>query len=585
MPQYYSGADPTQAFSNGLMAGYEFIDRIKARAEQVRLQKLQEARSAEAFEMQKQGFATNQKLADLQIKDTTADIEDEGKERKYRDEQRPILESRAKKEYEQRIEATGLGIEAARGQIGERKDLKRGREAYAELLPTLGGIGAQGLQTVQDPQVGAGTVLRNDGAAPAATPTAATAPQTNSLDLRARQAAVDAEPGPIGKAIRSVKDAVTSGAAGIGEGLRGKTDPAEYWNSIANPKKVGTSGREIAEANIARNIRSNPLAVAPDYLRDRPNVREEDRAALDYTMSQAATEQIANVSAEIRALGPAPANQLKVKRLQTQLEQAKGVMNDLSKAMGKTVGAEVLPGGGAIAGDDPKVLPAITKAAQANEAAGVLPKVTQEGLRLTQTQLGRMGNPTRLTPKQLNLLSEAFRTGYLDPTTYTNWLQYGGPLAPAPPKVIPFGSGKGVVLYPNGQLAELDFGSGKGKGGRGGDGGATIGQAIEFVKDSLNARIKRGDIPDAVEGTGIHEMGQMMLFLQRYAPEFQANNPEVELLDENGEMSMEWMKDPLDALKVMNYYVNRKNGLDEPDETVDPLPEGPGAMPVTPVMQ
>lgn len=598
MPQYFSGANPENAFATGMMAGYDFIDRIKARNEQIRLQKRNEDRSDQLFTMQQEAHGTQQIAAKLNIEDARGDMADEASERLYRNERRPIEQAKADVLYGQAVESGGLQNENVRGAIQERKNLQRGRDAYGNLIEsvgsapaTLGAIGAQGTQGTQSTQVGAGTVLKPGAETPAPTTTAkpnaapAAAPKP-VIDLRALQKQSDAEPNFIQRGVKALTTSMAEGQAKAGE-----RNTRNAWSEVANPELGGNSRVLLGEKHESiqiREIRSNPVPYAPAYLRDRDKVDPADRPAIDATMLTATTERRNSIDAEMKQLDPSdPANKPKIAALRNQRAEADGVVSDLSKAMAKSVGSEILPNGGTASADDPAVLAGVTKAKQAQDASGVMAQVTEQSLRLSQTQLGRMDNPSRLNKQQLGWLAEAFRTGAIDQTTYSNWLQYGGPLQPAKPQIIPFGAGKGVVLYPNGTLAEIDFGTGgkNGKGSKDKDDGAgftTFAQSMDFMKDTLNARIKKGDIPDGVEGTGVDEMGKMMLLLQRHAPQFQKQNPEVEIFDENGEMSMEWSRNPVDALKVINFYVDVLNGIESPDETQSPIPNAEAAAQIIP---
>src|SRR5687767_6549518 len=51
MAQYYTGYNPERAFSDGMMTGYDFVDRIRSRRRALELEQRQQARADRGMEL------------------------------------------------------------------------------------------------------------------------------------------------------------------------------------------------------------------------------------------------------------------------------------------------------------------------------------------------------------------------------------------------------------------------------------------------------------------------------------------------------------------------------------------------------
>lgn len=582
MPQYYTGADPTQAFSAGMMAGYDFVDRIKARNEQVRLQKLQEQRDTERLGMQKEQFQLSQEAGrfGLERARTTATQQDTVFQQQQT--RRPILEDQADKESAARLRATGLQADVAEFQLGEAKERNAAETEYGQMVldnrpaPSLGSVGMQGVEQPSPPQAAPPAAGSSTPSAPARKPV--------PVDLREAQAQSDAEPGFIERGVERVKG-VWDRAVKRGQG--------NFWGDIADTSISGDAfvpgvGKEFNGVRF-RDVRNNLDRFSDRYLAERDNIPVEARTRLDATLANRLNEKKQRLDAQLQALpadgfaGASRATQLQKEREATlqQLGQLAKVKSDSAvEDAGITKPTSI---------DDPRVQAAMTQAATAHSQVGAVPTYNQEQLRLLSTQVGRISTPNNLTPRQIKTLTRAFAAGTIDATTLENWKRYGGPLAPAAPKIIPFGGGTGVIQFADGRLAQLDLGKGS-KGGRGGNADGRFKepqQAISFGASFIDGAIKDGKF-DAASGSGDFHFGQMIRLMRENASEWQAKNPQMDILDDQAEFTMDWAKDPLQLLDGIRYYMDLVSGVEDPGDTSIPIENQERArelVPQTPLVE
>lgn len=600
MPQYYTGADPTQAFSAGMMAGYDFVDRIKARNEQVRLAKLQEQRDTERLGMQKEQFQLSQEAGrfGLERARTTATQQDTVFQQQQT--RRPIVEAQQDVLYSADVEAKGLQAAAARAGLDAIREGKEGRAASDQFLRsvygqsggadplTLGGVGVQGTQSAQDvePAVGAASVQPR---AAAGVPTPGSSGGTAAVDkplpydLRAAQQVVGAEPTPLDR----VADAVSSAAKQVVEFPK-KVRANDFWGVVGNPEVRSKS----FEASAAK-VRSDPPKYFDNWMEDRGRITDNrTRSRIDATMEGALVEQRDAAIREMdltsrTSLANPRAATAKIRALANTRAEAEQRLESLYKAKAETAAASADITTPTIAGNDPKALAAVTTAGKQQQAAGIVPTMTQQELESDFRRLGSIQNPAKLTRQQLNWLSESFRKGTINEQTYSNWLRFGGPVAPAPPKFIPFGNGTGIVQFGDGRFAQLDLGgAGKSKAGGGGD-FKEASHALAFAANFFEGAGKIGDF-EGKDIKGQFHVGQMIELMRSKATLFQQRNPEMEILDDEGEFTGAWMQDPLQLLKGMRYYIDLQNGVEDPGDTSIPIANQENAeqlIPQTPLVQ
>lgn len=578
MPQYFNGADPTNAFAAGMMAGYDFIDRIKARNETLRLQKRAEVRDDQRFGMEQTAFKQRTELTDLQIQDTRGDIADEGVQRKYRDD---VLKPRATTEFEGQQKLQGVQTETAEYGLQTAKDRKAVGEEMARMnlqAPdplTLGGIGAQSGQAEAAPPAA--------GKPAKATPPA-TAPAP-PVDLGEQQRQYEAQPGPLQRVANAVTTAWTtwrdeSKAAGANVEWKGI---ANFNNQPAGTiVKDPTTGKGVLVDDIRRDLGR----YAPKYLQDRDQVDPKDRATLDLSVGSALKKEQGVLQQQMEALGADAGDLSKAGKrtaLNAKLDTNRRNMDDLTRAMSKGSAAE--------AGitkptdmNDPAAVTAITSAGDAVRKAGTTPSTNQAEINGLTTRMGRM-NPARLTPKQIDTLSRAYALGIIDQQTLNNWKLYGGPLAPAKPTTIKF-ENAALLINPDGSKSWIIPPNADAK-----NRGAALeksNKVLSMLSRQFESHIAQGNLPDAKKGSGEVYADRLLQAIASNAQLIE-DKTGIRVKDENGNVDTEEIfGDPINTVRLTNWLVNYENGADEGDEAVNSF-EDPerlqATIPEAPVVQ
>lgn len=545
MPQYYSGADPALAFSSGLLAGFQVVDQMKARKRQHDLEerRLQLAEDNQEFNqdiaLRAEGRAER---AEGRIEETHERNKTlwgrEDADYEHGLKRRPVVEAQADAQAAANLDATRTNTSATKEALAERRNKRGVAQQYATdfltpaeeppAAPTVGG-GRPSLQ-----QVGAAAV-QQAGAPPAA---------GGPVDLRQAQREADTAPGFFQRLANDVAEH---------RDAKRKEGKADSWERFADPSKDVT-GR-------VKEARRDPLRLVEPYLRDRSIVSPKARETIDLTMRNAIADRTNQVREQLAALDPAdPKNTPKIRALEAEKAKLGEHENALAKAAVASA-PQIVGITNSVKPSDPKVISAVQTAATALN--GVTPTMSPGEMRALNTQLGRIGNSKRLTPKQVETLSKAYAYGVIDEQTLNNWRLYGGPLAPAQPKITSIGAGGSFIQYPNGQIAFIEP--------LGGDkaAGTKVRQGVNDAAQLVESLIAKGDV-DLPEKSGLAAVSEALTLVQANAAQFQQATG-IPVIDASGNFDPSELLKPQNVRVLIDYRQKTAAGNVDPKETELPI--------------
>lgn len=475
MPQYYTGANPETAASTGLMAGFDFVDRIFERRRQREMQERAEARADRQMQLienaddrAERSLTFNQDIASSQLELA-----------KNADARAAAAEKRTADEYTRAVR--------------ERDEIQSARRALA------GSMDFSGAPTLQS--IGAGGVMQTAPATPtAAAPIPAKAPApTEPVDLRAAQRERDDQPGFIERITNAFSDTRKRYET---------TKKASFWKDVADVNKDVEISGSAARMGIAPDprdapqaVRRNPLQYVDRYLADRDAVDATSRKSLDLTMANALKERRAELVTD-----NSPAAKESLARVEDQL-------NKLSKAMLTSAMPDAGINRPTVKADDERLVPAIVDAAKnATAVQDGMVVASPDELRGARALAARVSGAKRLNQKQVQALTTLYAYGQISTEELHNWSKYGAPIAPPPPKVTALGSGYGVVATENG-IAFIGL---HGAGAPGGLKDSEVRQreqnAVKFLSDQLGSLVSAGELSD---GSAQQHMAKLLQFIQR----------------------------------------------------------------------
>lgn len=518
MPQYYTGANPETALSSGLMAGFEFVDRIQSRRRQLELQERQ------------MGLAEN---ADQRAEDAAGRAEDEYAHTK---ERRPILEGREDTD-------AAFALSERNRAVGRRDEDESARLQLAGAM-LEGGGGAPSLQNIADGAQRRAPPNVPQTAQPAsvpqtAQPAAAEVPK-GPVDLRAAQTARDNDPG-VGGLLKKLF-VPEPGAAKA-------ANAKNFWNDIAaDSNTVGLVYDPDTKKGVdVREIRRNPAPYAGKYLADRKSVSPQLRQSLDLTMGNALKEQLAGLDPkDQRSAG-------KAQQLNTQLGQlAKATTASAAADGGITRPVKI---------DDTRVVPAITNAvAKARNAQDILETSPNE-MRAATTVVSRIGGSKRLNPAQISALTTLYAHGGIGAEELNNWSKYGTPIAPKQPSVTALGGGYAAIVSEQGvSIMALPGGAGgKETAASQSNRRLLVNDRMKQAYEGIKGMVKAGELSDGSESQHFNEFLQTV---KREAPQLQLKTG-VPLIGPDGALNLA-DADPGEIAELLDSYAKFDAGEKQP---------------------
>lgn len=473
MPQYYTGVDPANAFSNGLRTGYEFIDNIFARKRQQALDKQNADRADRQLNLQEQGQNFSQEMAlrgDARAQ-TASDLStDEAKQRlavlpeqlqndvklgrlnlsdaEFRSSRNPTVAQQQDQTFEldKRVKEAELAFNKTKT-AAAAEELARAKQMRADAA----GMAKDMLTASQQPQSTAqpGTSQPQAPAQGIASQQAPTAPRT----LQDIQHEVDQKPSLITQAATAVKnfrdDAMSSASA-------------DYWNSVANNKGLFSGAYD--------KVRRDPLSQFDNYMSARDKVKPENRALIDNSMLTAANDKLSSARADLSNTDPN--DKLKMAGVTARLSAAQAQVAKIADAKIKTSAADAGIKGN-VKPTDPRVVQAITSVPQASTT----PVMTRDEVRAQDLQQSRVSGASKLNDAQVSRLTRMYANGQISATQLENLQRYGTLGSPNASdwKAISLGEGNALMFTSDGRSYVKSAG---------GNAGASAKEAGKFMDGS-----------------------------------------------------------------------------------------------------
>jgi hypothetical protein len=591
MPRYYSGANVVDSASEGLLAGFAFVDNLRARRRALDLQEREQARADERMALARLQDRRAQEQHDLALATGQEQAErarilfDQQQEERSR-----LLEKRAQNEAERGAFAkdlpwgrlVGIGQSVLRRATPSPAPAQAAAPAAATTAATAMAAPAAATTTATAaPAATASTDAPATESQPAAPAESAPAP----VDLREARERRAAEPGLVGRVKKFVADQERKGR---------ENSAKEFWRNVTN---LDMSDAEYRYSSLSGagaklgDVRTDPAKFAYMYLKDRDAVDPTDRATLDLTMSNALKERSNQIAQQIQSLDPNDQrNQGRIKALTDQYIEVNRNLDELSKAVTKTAARDagitrpVKP-------EDPRVVPAIVQAVEKAREVQPIISTTPDELRAARQIAMRASNAPRLTERQIQALTTLYMNGEITTEEIMNWSLYGQPIAPKQPTIQPLGDGYYAVVTENGITLGGTPTAGMGAlaalaKARGGNAEMKDSEVRLRQKENLTSMfniisgaVKNGDL----DGDPNALMGEMLQVIGRTAGEVQSLR-NIPLIDQYGAVRFH-MLSPTEVAELTRGFIQYYRGeVDTPwyrfgiprgQRFVDYLPESP----------
>lgn len=521
MPRYYSGANPTTAFSDGLMTGFEFVDRIQQRRRALELEERAQSRADRGMALAENSDRRAQTAAEV------------GEQERVRDNEREdVIDARQTTLFEQgqdefqRNRRVRDETEAARGALAE--------SMFSASPPSLGAIGAAGATPrTRAPQATAPTVtnVRDNGQA---TDVPDSVQLTGPVDLRAAQAEKPSGFQRIGAALTQFRDNARA------------ADAKNFWRGVA----------DVSDDSKAR-IRTEPEKHIDSYLKERESVDPKDRASIDLTMANALKSRKTQLIEQARALDPNDARA--GSRLQRQVADADRHLDSLARATTSSAAADAgitRP----VKVDDPRVVPAITAAADRARRSQAVLETTPDELRAATTVVNRVGNAKRLNQKQIAALTTLYAHGQIDAEQLNNWSKYGTPIAPKPQTIQALGGGYAAVVSEQGiSIVRLPGNAKEESASSRSNQRLLVNDRLKQIDDGLKGMVEAGELS---EGSANQHFNKFLQIVKREAPNLQLKSG-IPLLGPDGALNLS-DTDPGEVAETLEMYRQYDKGEEQP---------------------
>lgn len=531
MAQYYTGYNPERAFSDGMMAGYDFFDRIRSRRRALDLEERQQARADRGMELAENADARaaeshqlgtkeaqlrldalpgqleqQRRLSDLSINDT-----------EFRVNRNPTVAAQQDAQHALSMDAGRAQLDAAR----EAQQLARDqRSSLADIAGMMFGPEEERSPSAMSSPPQPGSLLQTAQQTPASTPSASAGP----VDLRTQPVPESA----VTKAAKAVRGFVD----------RRQTQHANaMWKAYAEP------------SNLPHRFLAEPHLALRQYKADRNKLEPALRESWDLTIKNDLTERGRPI--------PAWLNQPVTPASAPELVADAGIKSPVKVSDERVVN--------------------VAQVAAANASGGPMPILTQDQMRMMNTQLTRMNGNNRLTPKQVETITNAARNGAISLEQVRNYSQYGAPFAPASPKIHNFGKGVGLMEFPGGRYAWLQA-----PGSDGASSTKETSQTFSDLEKDINGFIVAGQIdgdPERPAGR-MHASGAISL-LTANAPRFQQQTG-IRVIGADGELDLSTFKNPQHRRVLIDWYNNTKTGERNPNDSALAIPNQDNAAALIP---
>jgi hypothetical protein len=414
MPQYYSGADSVSSFTDGLERGFNLVEGIRERRQLRDLRERESARADASLELQKNQDARAQTSADQNTQEFEArapylqtNAQNDASTRNLQSIALIDEMNRRPTDYKQKDDAF------ASEQAIRAQQLKTGKFAYDNAVEAKAAT-ADYVDNALIPSMGSPLTQVARGQLPGQAPTAPAAQPApaNYVERAPAQVASPAQPGAADLDLRNAPTVGERVGGAIAAPFKAAVNYVDKVSKASDAKRWD----DVAEGGILYDAqRKDPARFAGQYLKNRAGVKPENRTKLDFTMKAALND-------ELNQLPPGPKNAPRIREINDQLKQLDRAQMDSLKT---DVRRPVSP-------SDPKVEQALAPFAP---TPGAVPVMTHDQFRALNVQLGRVSDAKKVDGNQLKAIARARKAGVIDDATLNNWRQFGGPLAPAAPKI------------------------------------------------------------------------------------------------------------------------------------------------------
>lgn len=415
MPQYYSGADPTTAFSTGLMSGFQFVEGLRAQRQAVAESKQRMALAQAQNSREEASAARQQESFGLAKQDRLTAIQRQNElDAAHAFASAAIARGGLDKltpEDQQQLGEVMRAVDPSRTATMTPTELMQFGVANAyKYEPQLAANENQVRQLAQrDNAIGgflSSIVARNQGTGDASAPSAPAAPSATAAAPSAPAAPVAAPP-------------------------------------AASPGPGGSSRGYAHAKNIDLPARQKQVELAQFAY---------DQAVARWNKGDLAVKATTTVSEAGAAL----------RRAKDMLREGQAV------AANAAIRGAAGPGGNIRAGEQASAALGASVAAQPDSPGE--PVGTAARAQAVTSTLGRLPSgraPKTITPEQLSAWKDAIRFNIATTEQFENWQKYGQLAKPEKPSITPLGDGYAGLVTENGvRLIQLP-GAGK-KGGAGG---------------------------------------------------------------------------------------------------------------------
>jgi hypothetical protein len=544
MPQYYSNSNIGTSFSDGLMAGYEFVDRIRMRREEAEQRKRENDRADRGMNLAEHA-------------DTRAEAASERAKQEYEHDTKRRVTTEANEDTDR-----AFLVDERKRAVGNRDQDESARATLADAVLSSqpsdgmsvvggGGRAAAPRQTQPGAPAPAGAPAPQAGSAPA--------PEVPSGPINLRKAQQDADnaPGFIDRLKNWATESQTEQKAG-----QKKRTAESFWGEVANPKStVGTMYHEgIGHSVPLREVRLDPAKYSGQYLKDRDNVPVDARASIDMTMSDALHEKQTDLANQIKALDPK--DQRNAGKINALTQQLIAVNND-SDAVGQALTKSAAADAGIkhpVKVDDPRVVPAIVSAAERSRGAQEIPLTTPGEIRAATVVAQRAGGGKRVNEKQLAALTTLYKHGQIDAEQLTNWSKYGSPIAPKAPQIQALGGGYAAVVSENGiSIMELPQQKGAASAASLSNRRLLNQDRLKELYEGFKGMVDAGELSD---GNANQHMNKFLQTVKRQGAALQLKTG-IPLFGEDGSLNLA-DTDPGEIAELLSSYQQFDKGEEQP---------------------